>query len=211
MKAVIYKEFLTIWKQLLLALLLLLCLCVYTYSDGKLAIMPLAFVWLPMITISAVFGADLVSQIDKYLAASPLEARTIVLGRYAFIWLMCLPGIFSVPAISWFAPQQSLPLPWYAQMSLIMLLAAGTSAVELPIIYKFDTQKASVAFMFIYVIAFNFLLPRILPPMVSWLQGQSQPEGLPFVPLSLAGLGLTLVLNFISYRLSVKIYNKNQY
>lgn len=209
MKALLYKDFLTIKRGLLLVSFLVAIIGAYSFIEKKLLVFPMVFVLLPMILIGMLFGNDRLNKMDAYLIPTPISRKLVVLSRFAFVWIIAGIGALVSIVLAFFAPEQMLSLPWHLIVSALLFLITVITAIQLPLMYRFDEDKARIVFVILYFLLFAFFSwagPKIEPFALS--------ERLASVPITWISLGLfllTLLCNALSFGLSYQIYDHQEF
>lgn len=118
MKALIYKDLISIKNALLLQFVVIIGLGIYFYKENQLVLIPLFFILIPIILLGMVFGIDNQYSTDKYLISSGISRKKIVFSRYTIIWFMSLFAI----ALSFVVGFNKNPLT--KEIPLILILSS---------------------------------------------------------------------------------------
>ncbi|MFR2716967.1 MAG: ABC-2 transporter permease [Anaerococcus obesiensis] len=118
MKALIYKDLISIKNALLLQFVIIIALGIYFYKENQLVLIPLFFILIPIILLGMVFGIDNQYSTNKYLISSGISRKKIVFSRYAIIWFM---SIFAM-ALSFLVGFNKNPLT--KEIPLILILSS---------------------------------------------------------------------------------------
>ena len=89
MKALIYKDIVSLKKALAALVGIVLVLSFVFFTRGQVHLLPLFFVLIPIILVGLFFGKDTLSNVDQYIIPSPVRRSTIVLSRYAIVCFGC--------------------------------------------------------------------------------------------------------------------------
>ena len=156
MKALIYKDLISIKNALLLQFVIIICLGLYFYKENQLVLIPLFFILIPIILLGMVFGIDNQYSTNKYLISSGISRKKIVFSRYTIIWFM---SIFAM-ALSFVVGFNKNPLtkeiPLILILSSLFFITSIVGVVELPLMYKFGAEKARLVFVILYFVVFAF-------------------------------------------------------
>lgn len=156
MKALIYKDFVSIKKSLILMGIIIFAMCLYFYNEGQILLTPTFFVLIPIILLGMVFGTDSQDNVNKYLIAMGFDRRKIVISRYFIVWLMV--GLALI--LSLFVGFSENPLTKNINLSLILALVffitSIMSLIQLPLMYKFGAEKSRLIFVLMYFAVFAF-------------------------------------------------------
>ena len=166
------------------------------------------FILIPIALLNALFDVDIKSNADKYIVGMGINKRKIVFSRYLIIWIFAglgvligLLGRLKVNNPNLFSINLLIPI--------IILSSSLIPLIQMPLMYKFGSQKARTFFIFIYI--FIFMIVNYLweneDLVINFLQ-----ENI-IIGKSHAGLVilfLALALNIISLVISIKIYENKE-
>lgn len=164
----------------------------------------------------ATFSYDEISKSDKYITTFPLTRKQIVLARYILVIGATILGSiigFVLGLIVSLAINHTFP-NMYEELCIVMGGIFGIAfieAVQVPSIYKFGSEKGRMVLFFaILAIA---ILGTILFYIGKMLNISISLETINYVIehyfLIIFAL-IVAVMYYISYRISVKIYNKKE-
>lgn len=210
MKALLYKDFISLRKPLALMLAIIGGISFYFNMEGQIYLLPLFFIILPVIILGMLFGTDSHDRLDHYLVPSPIKRSTIVLSRYIIVWLLSLVAVILALTMPWLAPDNPISLPWFLVIPGIFLLTSFISAIQLPLMYKFGENKARLIFVIVYFITFAFF--SSIASNKEWLIAKLE-DGFSLDKRNLSGiLALAAILvNGLSYLLSRAIYQQEEF
>ena len=208
MKALIYKDLISIKRYFVLIAIFIVILAGYQYKEGRLMISSGFFILIPIALINAFFDVDIKSNADKYIVGMGIDKRKIVLSRYLIIWifiglgvLIGLLGRLKVNNPNLFSINLLIPI--------IILSQSLVPIIQIPFMYKFGNQTARIVFIFIYI--FIFMLVNYMwkneDLVINFLQ-ENLVIGKNYVGLVI--LLIALVLNIISLIASIKIYENKE-
>ncbi|MFR2611100.1 ABC-2 transporter permease [Anaerococcus obesiensis] len=209
MKALIYKDLISIKNALLLQFVIIIGLGIYFYKENQLVLIPLFFILIPIILLGMVFGIDNQYSTDKYLISSGISRKKIVFSRYTIIWFMSLFAI----ALSFLVGFNKNPLtkeiPLILILSSLFFITSIVGVVELPLMYKFGAEKARLVFVILYFIVFAFF--STISSNKEWLleyvnKGLTMDKTL----LSLIIFAITIIVHSISVFISIKIFENKE-
>lgn len=209
MKALIYKDLISIKNALLLQFIIIVGLGVYFYKENQLVLIPLFFILVPVIILGMVFGIDNQYSTNKYLISSGISRKKIVFSRYTIIWFMSLFAM----ALSFIVGFNKNPLtkeiPLILLISSLFFVTSIVGVVELPLMYKFGAEKARLVFVILYFIVFAFF--STISSNKEWLleyvnKGLTMDKTL----LSLIIFAITIILHSISVFISIKIFENKE-
>lgn len=214
MKALIYKDLVAVKKTSLLILAVLIVISFLGIKENAALVLPLIFILLPLILLSTLFGLDAQSRIDSYIIPGPVRRSEIVLSRYCLVWLIALMGIIFTLLLKAFTGQGAFAgIPWYLITAMLPFLTTITSVLQLPLMYRFGAEKGRLIFVFLYFIVF-FLFSFLGRKKEFILQLMQKLEGFRFsnlILVSLSILAITIILNGVSYAISVAIYSRKEF
>ncbi|MGI6506835.1 MAG: ABC-2 transporter permease [Saccharofermentanales bacterium] len=206
-----YKDLVALKKALFLLVIILFLVGFYTMQQGKVMALPLMFMLVPLILIGMLWGSDTKSNVDQYIIPGPIKRRTIVLSRYAFVWIVAVIGAVFAVLLKLFAKDSVLSeIPWYLIAVALLFLTTVVSVIQLPLMYKFGAEKARLIFVALYFIVFAFfsyvggnkdLIIKLFDRLILF----------DLRIIGLAILGVTFLLNAVSFTLSAAIYAKKEF
>ncbi|MDU0945114.1 ABC-2 transporter permease [Anaerococcus obesiensis] len=209
MKALIYKDLISIKNALLLQFVIIIALGIYFYKENQLVLIPLFFILIPIILLGMVFGIDNQYSTNKYLISSGISRKKIVFSRYAIIWFM---SIFAM-ALSFLVGFNKNPLtkeiPLILLISSLFFVTSIVGVVELPLMYKFGAEKARLVFVILYFVVFAFF--STISSNKEWIleyvnKGLTMDKTL----LSLIIFVITIIVHSISVFISIKIFENKE-
>ena len=211
MKALIYKDLVTLKKTVLFVLVILAVICFIGIREGAILMLPFVFVIIPLILLGILFGSDAQSKVDSYVIPGPIKRSTIVLSRYSFVWLITIIGILFTILLKIFTKDSSLEMvPWYLIIATIALITTFIATIQLPLMYKFGAEQGKLIFVVLYFIIFG-LFTYLGGKKEYIIELMGKLENLNLKLLCLAILGVTLVINAISCGISTKIYADKEF
>lgn len=209
MKALIYKDLISIKNALLLQFAVIIGLGLYFYKENQLVLIPLFFILIPIILLGMVFGIDNQYSTNKYLISSGISREKIVFSRYTIIWFM---SIFAM-ALSFVVGFNKNPLtkeiPLILLISSLFFVTSIVGVVELPLMYKFGAEKARLVFVILYFVVFAFF--STISSNKEWIleyvnKGLTMDKTL----LSLIIFAITIIVHSISVFISIKIFENKE-
>ena len=209
MKALIYKDLISIKNALLLQFAVIIGLGIYFYKENQLVLIPLFFILIPIILLGMVFGIDNQYSTDKYLISSGISRKKIVFSRYTIIWFMSLFAM----ALSFIVGFNKNPLtkeiPLILILSSLFFITSIVGVVELPLMYKFGAEKARLVFVILYFLVFAFF--STISSNKEWLleyvnKGLTMDKTL----LSLIIFTITIIVHALSIFISIKIFENKE-
>lgn len=75
MKALIYKDLISIKNALLIQFIIIIALGIYFYKENQLVLIPLFFILVPVIILGMLFGMDNQYSTNKYLIVEFQEKK----------------------------------------------------------------------------------------------------------------------------------------
>lgn len=206
MNALIYKDLVALKKTSLLSLVILAVVCFIGIQQRAVLMLPFIFVLIPVILLGILFGSDVQSKVDSYIIPGPVRRNTIVLSRYAFVWLIALIGILFTMLLKIFSGDGSLQaIPWHLIVAAMSLLTTLISAIQIPLMYKFGAEQGRLVFVVLYFMIFA-LFTYLGGKKEFILQLMNTLQNMNVSIMSLAVIAITLVINAISYAIAVAIY-----
>ncbi|MGB4610038.1 MAG: ABC-2 transporter permease [Saccharofermentanales bacterium] len=211
MIALIYKDLVALRKALFSLIFIMFIVGFLTVRQGNIMTLPLMFILVPLILLGMLWGSDTKSNVDQYIIPGPVTRKTIVLSRYVFVWIVAVIGtLFTILLKLFLRDGILLEIPWYLIAVTMPLLVTAISMIQLPLMYKFGAEKARLIFVVLYFVVFA---------LFSYIGGNKEliakfMDKLILLDLRLIGLailGVSLLLNIVSFALSTAIYTKKEF
>ena len=209
MKALIYKDLISIKNALLLQFVVIIGLGIYFYKENQLVLIPLFFILIPIILLGMVFGIDNQYSTDKYLISSGISRKKIVFSRYTIIWFMSLFFFFFSFVVGFNKNPLTKEIPLILILSSLFFITSIVGVVELPLMYKFGAEKARLVFVILYFLVFAFF--STISSNKEWLleyvnKGLTMDKTL----WSLIIFAITIIVHTISVFISIKIFENKE-
>lgn len=209
MKALIYKDLISIKNALLLQFVIIIGLGIYFYKENQLVLIPLFFILIPIILLGMVFGIDNQYSTDKYLISSGISRKKIVFSRYTIIWFMSLFAIALSFVVGFNKNPLTKEIPLILILSSLFFITSIVGVVELPLMYKFGAEKARLVFVILYFVVFAFF--STISSNKEWLleyvnKGLTMDKTL----LSLIIFTITIIVHTLSVFISIKIFENKE-
>ena len=204
MKGLLLKEFAMIGGQMRSWMVAWGIMCIYSIFMKSNSIMYMYITLCGIMSTMSLFSLDQVSRWDSFVLCLPLKRRDVVKVRYLFGILFALfIGVigFFLLCICSILRREYLPLG--ASLLRLYLVFAGTIAMQsvmLPVLYKFEAEKARYICMAIYVLP---VLGAV--KLAKWMEGRGTLAGIKHKVLLISPV-LLVVLVMISFAVSVRIY-----
>ena len=208
MKALIYKDIIAFKRYFILIGMFLILLTYYQYKQGQLMVSTGFFALIPIAVLNGLFDTDIKSNSDKYIVGMGINKRKIVLSRYLIIWIFTGLAIL-IGIMGKFMANNLEQFSISLLIAIIILSSTLIPLIQIPLMYKFGSQKARTFFIFIYI--FIFMIVNYLWKneglVINFLQ-EYLIIGKNHIGLILLLLGIGL--NVISLYISTKIYENKE-
>lgn len=209
MKALIYKDLISIKNALLLQFVIIVGLGVYFYKENQLVLIPLFFILVPVILLGMVFGIDNQYSTNKYLISSGISRKKIVISRYMIILFMSLFAIGLSFVVGFDKNPLTKEIPMLLILSSLFFITSIVGVVELPLMYKFGAEKARFIFVILYFIVFAFF--STISSNKEWLleyvnKGLSMDKTI----ITLLIFVTTIIIHLLSIFSSIKIFENKE-
>lgn len=208
MKALIYKDIIAFKRYFILIGMFLILLTYYQYKQGQLMVSTGFFALIPIAVLNGLFDTDIKSNSDKYIVGMGINKRKIVLSRYLIIWIFTGLAIL-IGIMGRFMANNLEQFSISLLIAIIILSSTLIPLIQIPLMYKFGSQKARTFFIFIYI--FIFMIVNYLWKneglVINFLQ-EYLIIGKNHIGLILLLLGIGL--NVISLFISTKIYENKE-
>ncbi|MDU2583300.1 MAG: ABC-2 transporter permease [Anaerococcus hydrogenalis] len=209
MKALIYKDLISIKQALILMFLFIFGIGVYFYKENQLVLIPLVFILIPIILLGMIFGIDNQYSTNKYLISSGISRKKIVFSRYMIILFMSILAIALSFVVGFDKHPLTKEIPLILIISSLFFVTSIVGVVELPLMYKFGAEKARLVFVILYFLVFAFF--STISSNKEWLleyvnKGLTMDKTL----LSLIIFAITITAHIISVFISIKIFENKE-
>ena len=204
MKGLLIKEIAMIGGQMRSWLIAWGIMCIYSIFMKSNSMMYMYIALCGIMSTMSLFSLDQVSRWDSYVLCLPLKRRDVVKARYlfgiVFALFMGMTGFFLLWGCNLLRREY---LPLGASLLRLYLVFASTIAMQsvmMPVLYKFEAEKARYICMAIYV------LPVLgAMNLMKWMEGKEPLAGILHKALLISPV-LVAVLVMISFAVSVRIY-----
>ena len=209
MKALIYKDLISVKQALILKIVVILALAVYFYEEKQLVLIPLFFILVPVILLGMLFGMDNQYSTNRYLVASGISRGKIVFSRYMIILFMSVLAIVLSFLVGFDKHPLTKEIPMILIISSLFFVTSIVGVVELPLMYKFGAEKARLVFVILYFVVFAFF--STISSNKEWLleyinKGLTMDKTL----LSLLIFAITIIAHIISLIFSIKVFENKE-
>ena len=210
MKALIYKDLVSIKRFLILQFVIIIGLGFYFYEEDQLVLIPLFFILVPVILLGMVFGMDNQYSTNKYLVSSGISRKKIVVSRYMMILFMALFAIALSFVVGFNKNPLTKEIPMLLILSSLFFITSIVGVVELPLMYKFGAEKARFVFVILYFIVFAFF--STISSNKEWIleyvnKGLSMDKTI----LALLIFAITIIIHLLSIFSSIKIFENKDF
>ncbi len=210
MKALIYKDLVSIKRFLILQFVIIIGLGFYFYKEDQLVLIPLFFILVPVILLGMVFGMDNQYSTNKYLVSSGISRKKIVVSRYMMILFMALFAIALSFVVGFNKNPLTKEIPMLLILSSLFFITSIVGVVELPLMYKFGAEKARFVFVILYFIVFAFF--STISSNKEWIleyvnKGLSMDKTI----LALLIFAITIIIHLLSIFSSIKIFENKDF
>ncbi|NLJ64231.1 MAG: ABC-2 transporter permease [Christensenellaceae bacterium] len=210
MKALIYKDIVSIKKSLRTLALMLIIIGIVFFGGGLIRVFPLSFMYVSIILTGFFFGKDAAYNVEQYIIPAPIKRSEIVLSRYAILWAISGLGTLLALIIHLFDRGGALSIPWYVVLPGNFLLISLISSIQLPALYKFGVEKGRVIYTLTYILLFSGVSylgknKELLLNIVETISNTNT------VLLGAILALLAILINAASYAISVHIYSSKEF
>ena len=205
MKALLMKDFYTLWRQLKVYLLVMLVISVFNGAFGNIFIT----IWAALLPYTAM-AYDERSKWDQMAAMMPYSTRDIVVSKYVMGWLCTAAAALFAMVLQLLQTVLGSPLAAFAPMDNLMGCCASLCvlAITLPLMFRFGVEKGRLMmFLIIFLVCGSAgALSSIAVSVDHTAGGLSGPFAALMAVLPIAAAALTAV----SVPLSMKFYARRQ-
>lgn len=209
MKALIYKDLVSIKKYALIFAILILATSVYGLVYDHMVVSIGFLILIPIALINVFFDVDIKSNSHKYIMAMRIDKRKIVLSRYVIIWIISGLAVV-VTLISNIKLANNNSLPNTLLLPFIFMVTSFLPLIQLPFMYKFGNQNARMLFTLIYFAVFLFL-NHLWKNNVDIINSIKSILDIDKNYLGLVILIFIIILNILSLMVSFKIYENKEF
>ena len=205
MKALLMKDFYTLWRQLRVYLLVMLVISVFNGAYGNIFIT----IWAALLPYTAM-AYDERSKWDQMAAMMPYSTRDIVVSKYVMGWLCTAAAALFAMVLQLLQTVLGSPLAVFAPVDNLMGCCASLCvlAITLPLMFRFGVEKGRLMmFLIIFLVCGSAgALSSIAVSVDHTAGGLSGPFAALMAVLPIAAAALTAV----SVPLSMKFYARRQ-
>ena len=205
MKALLMKDFYTLWRQLRVYLLVMLVISVFNGAFGNIFIT----IWAALLPYTAM-AYDERSKWDQMAAMMPYSTWDIVISKYVLGWLCTAAAALFAMVLQLLQTVLGSPLAAFAPVDNLMGCCASLCvlAITLPLMFRFGVEKGRLMmFLIIFLVCGSAgALSSIAISVDHTAGGLSGPFAALMAVLPIAAAALTAV----SVPLSMKFYARRQ-
>ena len=195
MKALLYKDFLVLWKQMKFMILMVAIFCMMPDTGFSLNTLFIAYAGL-LIPVT-LFAYDERAKWDALAAMMPFSTTALVLSRYLFAWLATAFAILCY-LIGQLFFQSGITPDALAVPGVILVMLLVVQAIYFPILFRLGAEKGRMV-MLVVIIA--------IATLVSLATASLEKLAITPSPIVLLGLVLAAATMCIgSVKVSVKQY-----
>lgn len=211
MKALILKDFFLLQKQLKIVLVVMLFYAVLFVPQGMMDMMPFMAVMFGVMYVMTTMSFDETQKWDRYALCGPLSRLDMVRARYLTAMLLVVTafvfGLLCYVLLPLFITAPRPLLQSLATLSAVSLVGLLWLSVIIPLMYKFGAEKGRLLIMGAVLLPVGavVLFSKYAPPALTQFLLQH-------INYFLAALLLLVVVAlFISYKISLRIYNNKEF
>ena len=220
MTGLILKDYLVMQKTLRYYLLLMAIYSLLVFTGAfTYSIISGFTVMLGAVAPMSAFAYDEQAKWDKFAAATPVGRRGVVKARYLYTLILLLGGgvlstLVSMAVVNFGKAEVEAWWEPIVVVTVVLLVGVALNAAILPVLFKFGAEKSRVISLIIFVTVFGGMA---LLAMVTDSSGQNPLRNLgdalaalPPALLIAAPVAVIFALFWLSYRVSVGIYQKKE-
>lgn len=208
MRALLYKDFTSAKVSYLLGFLIMLIIGVYAVSRQAYIIIPLLFLYMPIIMNAISFGVDAQVDFPVFVFTSPISRQMYVVSKYIFSIVLAILSFLSCLIV--------FRLENY-DIGLSLIIAALCfglpiifSSIQIPFFFKYGVEKGKIIMVAAYFLLFflSSFLGEYKESVIIKIQEVSQSQ--PYLIFAFI-IGFTLVILCLSIRAGIQILNKKEF
>ena len=197
MKALLYKDFLVLWKQMKFVIFMVAIFCMM--PDTGLSLNTFFVAYAGMMVPATLFAYDERAKWDSLAVMMPFSTRDIVLSRYAFSWLATAYAVLCY-FIGQLFFESGFPGEALITLGVTLTLLLVVQAIYFPILFRLGSEKGR---MLLFLVIIGIMVLAFL--------GAAVLDKLAVAPspsVTLPGLVIGAVLSLASVKVSVKQYEQ---
>ena len=217
MKGLLQKELYMVWKNFRTYMVMAVAFLIFgAWSDNSFFMLFYPILLCSMIPVSIV-NFDEKSGWDRYSLCFPLSRAQLVGGKY-LITLVCSGAIFVLYSLVWGArlllsrDLGSATAILSVYLPTLVIIALLPATVLLPCVFKFGSQKGAYAYYIVVAVLVAAMTAAMTFARKVGVRTEALLDFLNLSPLSILLLALgAILLFFLSWRLSARIYGKKEF
>ena len=154
MKALLYKDFLVLWKQMKFVIFMVAIFCIFPDTGFNLNTFFVAYAGL-LIPVT-LFAYDERAKWDSLAIMMPISTRNLVLSRYVFSWLATAYAVLCYLAGQAFF-QEGITKESLVILGAILALLLVVQAIYFPILFRFGSEKGRML-LFVVIVGIMMLI-----------------------------------------------------
>lgn len=202
-------DFLTMKSQLGLYLVLILILSMFAYMGSSIIVLSITCSWFIALLFSDIFAIQDKNKLNRLYSSFSLKLKDIIIGRYAYIFLNFLVSLLLLNIIHFIVMLilNNSPdlLEYCLGCSVSFLLFSIIMSIQLPIYFGMEYTKAKIWALLPYLIVMGIIIiPSLMISFGNIMEFMVNNKAILFI----FSFGLSLISIFISYKISLKTYQK---
>ncbi|MDO9492125.1 ABC-2 transporter permease [Acetobacterium sp.] len=206
MKGLILKDLLNLKSTFKMLGLMIFLFAVIYIPQGNGFIFGMIILMVSMMVVTTISYDDL-AKWDAYALTMPVTRKEIVLSKYLVMALLNTLGAvlaLIVGIIGSMIMGQSFSTEVLAIIGVLYLIAFSYGSMMVPLIYRFGTEKARL------MLILSALIPTGLILLVTQMQIPLPEAANPLIYFFLL-LGFTVIMVFVSFFISLRIYSNKEF
>ncbi len=206
MKGLILKDLLNLKSTFKMLGLMIFLFAVIYIPQGNGFIFGMIILMVSMMVVTTISYDDL-AKWDAYALTMPVTRKEIVFSKYLVMALLNTLGAvlaLIVGIIGSMIMGQSFSTEVLAIIGVLYLIAFSYGSMMVPLIYRFGTEKARL------MLILSALIPTGLILLVTQMQIPLPEAANPLIYFFLL-LGFTVIMVFVSFIISLRIYSNKEF
>lgn len=210
MSALLYKDFVILKKVIIFILAFFVLFSGVAIYQSKPQVIPAVFLLIPIILIMMAFGDDVRSNAEKYIIPAPVSKKTIVLSRYCLLWITAAVSVAVTLIVYSFTKIGNVDIPWYIIAPIMLLLTTDIAIIQIPLLYAFGRDMGQIIFILFYFLIFLGIsqMGKRASEIAEFIKKLLSANLLIIAVLLLGG---TVLLNVLSFVISLTIYKRKEF
>ncbi|KAA9295938.1 MULTISPECIES: ABC-2 transporter permease [Aerococcus] len=152
MRALIYKDFMSAKLSYMISFMIIIAISCYALYQGTPLLIPLLFIYMPVIFSGLTFGSDDQADFPKFIFTTPIPRWVYVTSKYVPTFVFSMLGLASSFYLFY---QQGAEIPIAFVFSLLIILVPVLlTSIQIPFFLKYGTENGRIIMIGAFFILF---------------------------------------------------------